>query len=80
MFGMGLALGACMTQPRMRIAGATVMLTRTIANRRFLLRPSEVVNEVISYCLFAAASKCGVLIHSIAVMMDHLQYLALSSP
>jgi REP element-mobilizing transposase RayT len=51
------------------------MLTRTIANRRFLLRPSEVVNEVIRYCLFAAAEKCEVLIHSITVMSNHVHVI-----
>ena len=55
-FGIKLECAQCMTHPRTRIAGATVMLTRTTSDRRFLLRPGPLVNQVFGYCLFVAAS------------------------
>ena len=59
----------------MRIPGATVMLTRTVSDRRFLLRPSKVVNKVFGYCLFAAAQKYGVLVHAVAVLSTHVHLI-----
>jgi REP element-mobilizing transposase RayT len=65
-------IGVGMTQPRLRIAGATMMLTRTTSDRRFLLRPSPIVNHVFGYCLFAAAEKMEVLVHSVTVLSTHV--------
>ena len=51
------------------------MLTRTVADRRFLLRPSKIVNRVFGYCLFAAAEKYGVLVHAISVLSTHVHLM-----
>jgi len=59
----------------MRVPGATVMLTRTVSDRRFLLRPSKVVNKVFGYCLFAAAEKYGVQVHAISVLSTHVHLI-----
>lgn len=60
-----------MTQPRMVHAGTCYHLTRTTSGRRFLLKPGPIVNQVFRYCLFFAAAKYGVLIHSISVQRNH---------
>jgi putative transposase len=38
----------------------------------FLLKPDPVVNQILLYCLFRAAEKYGVLIHSIVIESTHL--------
>lgn len=60
-----------MTQPRMVFALTTYHVTRTTLDRKFLLRPSPVVNGIMRYCLFRAAQKYGVLVHSVVVQSNH---------
>lgn len=55
----------------MCISGGTYLVTRTVAERRFLLRPDPVVNEVFTYCLFLAAEKHAVEIHAVSVHSNH---------
>jgi len=60
-----------MTQPRMRIPGATMHITRTVAERRFLLMPLGPVSEAFLYCFFFFAKKHGIRVHSLFVHRNH---------
>ena len=60
-----------MTAPRQVLPGSTYMVTRRCSERRFFLRPSELVNQVFTYCLAYAAQRTGVLIHSWVAMSNH---------
>lgn len=60
-----------MTPPREIHIGVTYHVTRTTIGRMFLLRPDDVVNHVMLYCLFRAALDCGVLVHSVMVTSNH---------
>lgn len=62
---------SCVTHPRMCVPGGTYLVTRTTLERRFLLRPDPIVNEVFTYCLFRAASIHGVLVHALCVESTH---------
>jgi len=55
----------------MSVSGGTYLVTRTTLERRFLLRPDPVVNEVFTYCLFRAASQHGILVHAVCVEATH---------
>jgi putative transposase len=60
------------TQPRMLLPGTTYLVTQTVHDRRFLLMPSPVVNEVVLYCAFRAAAVTGVDIHWLFVHTNHI--------
>jgi len=68
-----------MTQPRMRIPGATLHVTRTILERRFLLLPVGPVSEVFLFCFFHAAKVHGILVHALFVHSNHY-HCVLSDP
>jgi putative transposase len=55
----------------MCVQGGTYLVTRTTSERRFFLRPSPVVAEVFTYCLFRAANAHGVLVHAACVESSH---------
>ena len=55
------------------------MLTRTTSDRRFLLRPGPLVNQVFGYCLFAAAEQYGTLLHACTVLSNHV-HLIVTAP
>ena len=61
-----------MTAPRQVLPGTTYLLTRRVARRQLLLRPSEEVNQVFSYCFAHAAARAGVLLHAISVLGNHV--------
>ncbi len=48
------------------------MLTRRCSERRFFLRPSKAVNEIVSYVLAVAAERYGVVLHAFCVLSNHL--------
>jgi REP element-mobilizing transposase RayT len=56
----------------MGFAGTCYHVTRVCSERRFLLRPSPVVNAVVVYCVFFAAALYGVSIHSLSVQSNHM--------
>ncbi len=60
-----------MTPPRELHPGVTYHVTRTTIGRRFLLRPDDVVTQVMLFCLFRAAEIYGVLVHSVMVESNH---------
>jgi REP element-mobilizing transposase RayT len=53
------------------IPGGTYLVTRTVLERRFLLRPGALTNEVVTYCLFRAAERHDVLVHAVSVQANH---------
>ncbi len=60
-----------MTEPRQVLPGRTYLLTRRTAQRRFLLLPSAVVEQVFLYCLAFASLSFGLEIHGFCVLSNH---------
>jgi len=60
-----------MTAPRQILPGSTYLVTRRCAQRQFLLRPSEEVNNIFLYCLAYAAGKTSVRVHTYLAMSNH---------
>jgi putative transposase len=63
----------------MLLPGTTYLVTQTVHDRRFLLTPSRVVNEVVLYCAFRAAAVTGVEIHWLFVHTNHM-HLGVTDP
>ena len=61
-----------MTAPRRILQDATYLVTRRCSERRFFLRPSRAVNDVVRYVLAVASERYGVLIHAFCVLSNHL--------
>jgi REP element-mobilizing transposase RayT len=59
-------------KPRQIIPGRTYLITRRCTQRQFLLRPDDVVAEVIQYCLAEAATRFDVTLHAWVAMSNHL--------
>jgi REP element-mobilizing transposase RayT len=60
-----------MTAPRQVLAGTTYLVTRRCSERRFLLRPSAIVNATFLYLLAVAARRYGILVHAYCVLSNH---------
>jgi REP element-mobilizing transposase RayT len=60
-----------MTAPRQVLRGVTYLVTRRCFDRRFLLRPSPLVNAVFEYVLAAKAREYGILLHAYCVLSNH---------
>jgi putative transposase len=58
--------------PRNIKPGITYLLTRRCIERRFLLRPSALTNQIIEYCLGVAAERTGVELHVFCAMSNHI--------
>jgi len=61
-----------MTAPRRVVPHAQQLLTRRCSERRFFLRPSRAVNEILRYILAVAIERYGVLLHAYCVLSNHL--------
>jgi hypothetical protein len=59
--------------------GTRYLLTRRVAHRQFLLRPSELTNRVFLYALAYAALVTGVVVHAVVVMSNHA-HLVVTDP
>ncbi|MBN1770555.1 MAG: hypothetical protein JXB32_04780 [Deltaproteobacteria bacterium] len=68
-----------MSQPRQIVPGATLMVSRRTAERRFLLRPDAYVTQVFLYCLAYAATEFNILLHGLIVLDNHY-HLLLTDP
>lgn len=68
-----------MTAPRQVLPGTTYLVTRRCAQRQFLLRPSEVTNEVFLYVLALAAHRFGIQVHAFCVLSNHF-HLVVTDP
>jgi putative transposase len=65
-------MGRGMTAPRRIVPGTQYLLTRRCSERRFFLRPSRAVNEVLRYVLAVASERYGVVLHAFCVLSNHL--------
>jgi REP element-mobilizing transposase RayT len=65
-----------MTQPRVVLPGATVLVTRRCILRTQLLRPDAEVRAVFLYCLGVMAERHGVRVHAFVVMSNHYHLVA----
>jgi REP element-mobilizing transposase RayT len=68
-----------MTAPRQILPGATYLITRRCFDRRFLLRPSPLVNPVFEYTLAQKAREYGILLHAYCVLSNHF-HVVLTDP
>jgi REP element-mobilizing transposase RayT len=68
-----------MTQPRFVTPGATYLVTRRCVQRTFRLRPCELTNDILRYCLALALHKTGVVLHAACFMSTH-HHLVVSDP
>lgn len=48
------------------------MVSRRIAHRQLLIRPSGLINQVFLYCIAVAAARTNVLVHAIVVLGNHV--------
>lgn len=60
-----------MTQPRLVLAGSTVMITRRTVRRHHLFRPDPGIRGLYLYVLAVCAREFGVLIHAVTLMSTH---------
>ncbi len=60
-----------MSLPRQILPGRFYMITRRCTQRQFLLRPDEITNNTILYCLGEAAQRCGVEVILPSMMSNH---------
>ena len=65
-----------MTAPRQILEDVTYLVTRRCSERRFFLRPSETLNELVRYVLAVASERFGVAIHAFCVLSNHLHVVA----
>jgi REP element-mobilizing transposase RayT len=68
-----------MTSPRQVLAGATYLVTRRCAQRRFLLRPSKAATTTFLYVLALAARRYRVEVHAFCVLSNHV-HLVVTDP
>jgi len=68
-----------MTAPRQILPGTTYLVTRRCAQRQFLLRPSQVTNDVFRYVLAVAARRFGIQVHAYCVLSNHF-HLVVTDP
>ncbi len=61
-----------MTVPRRVVPGARYLLSRRCSERRFFLRPSKAVNDILRYVLAVAAERYGVVLHAFCVLSNHV--------
>jgi REP element-mobilizing transposase RayT len=64
-----------MSDPRQVLPGETYLVTRSCAQRAFLLRPSETTNAVYRFMLAVAATRFGIQLHAFCVMSNHAHIL-----
>ena len=72
---MSAALRRVMTAPRQVLPGASYLITRRCAQRQYLLRPSEITNDVFLFVLAVAARRFGIMVHAFCVMSNHFHLL-----
>ena len=70
-------LGAChrcirVARARPIIPGTTYLVTRRCVQRQYWLLPTRQTTAIVEFCVAEAARQCGVEIHAIAVMSNHL--------
>ncbi len=61
-----------MTAPRRVVPGMQYLISRRCSERRFFLRPSRAVNEIMRYVLAVAAQRYGIVFHAFCVLSNHV--------
>src|SRR4051794_11895903 len=61
-----------MSAPRHVVPMATYLITRRVILRHMLLRPDEVMTEILLYVLAIAARRSGVQVHAFCAMSTHI--------
>ena len=61
-----------MTAPRRVVPGTQYLLSRRCSERRFFLRPSKALNDILRYVLAVAAERYGVTLHALCVLSNHI--------
>ena len=64
-----------MTAPRQVLRGTTYLVTRRCFQRRFLLRPCALTNEIFLYVLAIAARRFAVQVHAFCVLSNHFHLM-----
>jgi hypothetical protein len=67
--------GGDVTLPRPVEPGATLAITRRCILRKFLLKPSKRVNQVLCYCVAEAAHEFSIDVHAFCAMSNHVHLL-----
>jgi REP element-mobilizing transposase RayT len=67
------------TAPRQILRGTTYLVTRRCSERRFLLRPSKLSNEIFAYVLAVASRRFNVQVHAFCVLSNHA-HLVVTDP
>lgn len=60
-----------MSLPRRILPGSFHLITRRVAQRMFLLRPSKIINDIFEYCLAEAAGRFDIRVIAFSVMSNH---------
>ena len=60
-----------MTRPRQILPGEFYLLTRRCTQRQFLLRPDDIINNAIAYCLAVAAKRYNIIVLLALVESNH---------
>ena len=60
-----------MSLPRRILPGSFYLVTRRIAQRMFLLRPGDVINNILEYCLAEAAGRFNIKVIAFTAMSNH---------
>lgn len=68
-----------MTQPRLVVAGDTVMVTRRTLRRHHLFRPDPSIRQLYLYALAVCAKHFGILVHAVTLMSTH-EHLIVTDP
>ena len=68
-----------MTAPRQVLRGVTYLVSRRCSERRFLLKPSRLTNEVFLYVLAVAAARYDIQVHAYCVLSNHF-HLVVTDP
>jgi len=61
-----------MSQPRQILPGATLLITRDIVGRQFLLAPDKDINALILYALAVYAPRFSIQVHAFCAMSSHI--------
>jgi putative transposase len=64
-----------MTAPRQVLRGISYLVSRRCSERRFLLKPSRLTNEVFLYVLAVAATRYDIQVHAYCVLSNHFHFV-----
>jgi putative transposase len=68
-----------MSLARRIVPGTTYLITRRCFERRFFIRPSKKVNQILKFCLAMAAARSGMTVHNFDFLSNHY-HLVVTDP